>query len=78
MRTVRASEIGSFLYCQRAWWYQQRGEPSENTTELLGGSRIHESHGRAVLATGCLRTLAIGVLLLALVLFTYGLVLSIL
>ena len=58
MKTIRASEIGSFLYCQRAWWYQLRGEPSENTAELAGGSKIHESHGRAVLATGCLRILA--------------------
>ena len=74
MKTIRASEIGSFLYCQRAWWYQQHGEPSENTAELAGGSKIHENHGRAVLATGCLRFLAIALLLLALAMFAYAVV----
>lgn len=70
MRTIRASEIGAFLYCQRAWWYQKRGEPSENLAEMLAGSELHYQHGRSALAVGCLRALAYGLIVAALVLVT--------
>jgi hypothetical protein len=70
MRTIRASEIGTYLYCQRAWWYQKRGEPSINQAELAGGSELHYRHGRAAFASGCLRSIAYGLLLLAVVLLT--------
>jgi hypothetical protein len=58
MRTVRASEIGAYLYCRRAWWYQKRGVPSENQAELAGGSQLHFQHGRSLLAAGCLQAAA--------------------
>jgi hypothetical protein len=68
MRTIRASEIGTYLYCQRSWWYHKRGEPSENIGEMDSGSELHYQHGRAVFTAGCLRFLAFGLLLAALVL----------
>ncbi len=67
MRIIRASEIGAFLYCQRAWWYQRQGVQSENQSELAAGSELHERHGRAVMTGSCLRTLAYIILLLAVV-----------
>jgi hypothetical protein len=73
VRTIRASEIGAYLYCQRAWWYNKLGHESENQAEMAGGTQIHEHHGRNVLATGCLRTLAYTLLLLALALLAYQL-----
>ena len=69
MRTIRASEIGTYLFCQRAWWYQQKGTDSENIREMVTGTEIHAQHSRTVLAAGCLRTLAMGMLLAAMVLF---------
>lgn len=70
MRPIRASEISSFLYCKRAWWYQRKGTVSTNVEELAEGTELHFKHGRAVLASGIIRTLAYGILLIALVLFT--------
>lgn len=66
MRTLRASEIGAFLYCQRAWWYQRRGEVPANQAELAAGRQLHERHGRATLGVGCLRAAALALLLAAL------------
>ena len=63
-RNLLASEIVEFLYCQRAWWYTQQGNQSEETKKRLAmGNQIHGQHGRAVILTGCLRTL--GYILLA-------------
>jgi hypothetical protein len=68
MRTLRASEIGTYLFCQRAWWYQKNGQPSQNLGEMAAGSELHYRHGRAVMGIGCLRALAFALLLLALAL----------
>lgn len=68
MKTLRASEIGAYLYCKRAWWYALNGEESGNQTEMAAGSKLHVQHGRTVLAAGCLKTLAYLLLLAALAL----------
>lgn len=67
MRTIRASEIAIFLFCQRAWWYQKTGSPSENLEAMAAGKELHFRHGRAALRVGCLRILAYILILLALV-----------
>lgn len=68
MRTIRASEIGSFLYCRRAWWYLRRGEPSENQLELASGTEMHVRHSRTVLVAGLLRLGAYAAIMAALLL----------
>ncbi len=67
MHTIRASEIGSYLFCQRAWWYLKTGAPSENLAEMAAGSELHFRHGRKALELSCLRLLAYALLLVALV-----------
>lgn len=65
--TLRASELGSYLYCKRAWWYQRQGYPSDNTSEMQSGSQLHQQHGRSVFVAGLLRLAAYALLLAALV-----------
>lgn len=72
MRTIRASEIGSYLYCRKAWKYQRQGAASENSAELAAGHQIHRQHSRVVTSAGCLRTAAVIVLLIAVALLLWN------
>jgi CRISPR/Cas system-associated exonuclease Cas4 (RecB family) len=65
---IRASEIGSYLYCHRAWWYRKQGVESENQAELAAGTELHRQHGRKVIAAGLYRTLGLLLLLTAFIL----------
>lgn len=48
-RLVRASEIGEFAYCARAWWLARvLGRPRENLAQLAAGRARHEQHGQAL------------------------------
>ena len=67
MRVIRASEIGAYLYCHRAWWYKKQGIESANQTELATGTELHVKHGRQVLASGITRTIGMVLLMIALV-----------
>jgi CRISPR/Cas system-associated exonuclease Cas4 (RecB family) len=68
MRTIRASEVGTYLYCARAWWYRQQGIESANQAEMMSGTELHRQHGRTVIASGLTRVLAVILLLVALAL----------
>jgi len=43
-RTIRASEISAFLFCQRAWWFQRHKKKPINPEELAAGSQFHQAH----------------------------------
>ena len=68
MSVIRSSDIGSYLYCRRAWWYRKRGIESENRAELAAGTELHQKHGRQVLASSLTRTVGFILLTLAIVL----------
>jgi hypothetical protein len=76
MRTIRASEIGTYLFCERAWWYNSQGVESENQAEMAAGSGFHRQHGRQVFRAGLVRLLAWLVLLAALVALAVALTLQ--
>ena len=71
MRAIRASEIGTFLYCLRAWSYLKSGREPRNQAELAEGTRLHEQHGRRVVVAGSLRALAYILLVMALLLVVF-------
>jgi CRISPR/Cas system-associated exonuclease Cas4 (RecB family) len=75
---IRASEIGSYLYCRRAWWYRKQGVESENQAELAGGTALHQQHGRKVMAAGLLQIAGYVLLLAAIALLVATLVPSLL
>ncbi len=59
MGVIRASEIGQYSYCSRAWWLARvRGLSPRNIEEMEEGWTEHESHGRAVVGYHRLRRLA--------------------
>ena len=70
MRTIRASEIGTYLYCRRAWHLRKQGVESANQAELSAGTSLHRQHGRKILAASLARTLGAFLLILAFTLLT--------
>jgi hypothetical protein len=54
-KTIRASDIGTYLYCRRAWWYRLQGYASENQPALEQGSQFHHGHSRQVIGALWLR-----------------------
>jgi len=68
-RVVRASEIGEYVYCARAWWLGAvQNRPSINQRELAQGERDHRRHGQGVRLAQRVERLAVGLLVAALLL----------
>lgn len=68
MKVIRASEIGEYVFCRRAWWLRAvQGYESANVREMESGTTAHIQHGRTVSAALALRALALVLLLAALV-----------
>ncbi|HSB66879.1 MAG TPA: hypothetical protein VLD65_09880 [Anaerolineales bacterium] len=65
MRVIRASEIGTYQYCNRAWWYQLQGYEPDNQLALAKGKEFHEKHNYVVTSASCLQTIAYGMVLIA-------------
>ncbi|MBC7879249.1 MAG: hypothetical protein H7Y59_18930 [Anaerolineales bacterium] len=68
MAVIRASDIGNYLYCRRAWRYRKDGVESENKAELAAGTELHQKHGRKALSASLLRTVGLILLLAAILL----------
>ncbi len=64
---IRASEIGEYVFCHRAWWLHRiQGIESANRAQMQAGTAQHVVHGRAVQRADSLRRVALAVLLVAL------------
>lgn len=47
---VRASDIGAWAFCNRAWWLAHvQNAPHERPDQLQRGQDAHLAHGQAVL-----------------------------
>jgi hypothetical protein len=76
MRTIRASEIGTYLYCARAWWYQRTGAPNLNDNVMQEGTAYHARHGQRVTRAGSAQRAGGVLLLAALLLLAVGITLA--
>ena len=64
---VRASDIGTYLYCQRAWWLEHvAGQTPGAAWRRQRGIQAHQRHGWWVWLSQLLRTVAITVAIIAL------------
>jgi hypothetical protein len=65
-RIIRASEVGLYAYCARAWWLGRvEGYRPVNQAALEAGKSAHQAHGQAVVGYYRLRQAAYAVLGLA-------------
>ncbi len=65
---IRASEIGEYVYCHRAWWLGRVvGAENANRTQLDAGIERHRAHGRRVRRAFALQRAALLLLAAALV-----------
>jgi hypothetical protein len=81
LRVIRASEIGEYGYCSRAWWYRhviKVTPPGANEQEvrLAQGREAHARHGRSVSAAVTLRLAGIAIMLCGLALLAIIVVLN--
>ena len=74
-RIIRASEIGQYDFCAKAWWLGSiEGVQPSNIRELQAGTTAHEEHGRQVQRASQMQLAAfvlvgLGVIVLVLALF---------
>ncbi len=72
-RIIRASEIGQYDFCAKAWWLGSvEGVPPANLDELQAGTAAHEQHGRKVQRASQLQKIAIGLLALGVIVLLFA------
>jgi len=68
---IRASELGQYAYCAKAWWLGSvEGVPSANVREMDAGASAHEQHGQAVQISVWLNRAGIACLVLGALILT--------
>lgn len=71
---VRASDIGLWAFCRRAWWLARvRGVEHQRPAQLAKGVAAHQSHGHAVQRAQ--RSMTLGWSLLAVGMILTGIIL---
>jgi len=75
-QVIRASELGEYEYCARAWWLGRvLGYRPANLERLAAGETTHLRHGQTVVSSHRLQRWAYGLLALAVLAGTLFLVL---
>jgi hypothetical protein len=67
-RVIRASEIGQYDFCAKAWWLGSiEGVQPSNVRELQAGVTAHAAHGRQVRHATQMQLMAIGLVVLGVI-----------
>jgi hypothetical protein len=72
-RYINASEVGTYLFCRRAWAFQREGAPSTREPERQAGTTYHVQHGERVAAAERTGGLSRALLVIALMMLVLGL-----
>lgn len=64
---IRASDIGLYVFCARAWRLKADGYQSRNIAEMVAGTEAHQAHGARVVASQRARQLSIVLFVLAVI-----------
>ncbi|HEX8709004.1 MAG TPA: hypothetical protein VF723_12225 [Pyrinomonadaceae bacterium] len=71
-KTIRASEVGEYVFCARAWRLRLDGHaPTAGQHAREAGDRWHRAHGQSVTRAERLRRIAFILFLLALLLAAF-------
>ncbi|MCZ7570436.1 MAG: Dna2/Cas4 domain-containing protein [Ardenticatenaceae bacterium] len=63
---IRASEVGEYVYCHRAWWLRHvQGVESANQAALAAGRQAHGRHARRVQTSALAARVALALIALA-------------
>ena len=65
---IRASDLGLYVFCARAWRLKSEGYESQNRAEMAAGTRAHQGHGARIAIYDLARRLSLALFALALVL----------
>ena len=66
-RLIRASEVGEYVFCHRAWWLRVGdGYRPNSQARLQAGTAQHSRHGMRVLASRALLIAGLALLVLGL------------
>jgi hypothetical protein len=75
-RYIRVSEIGTFVYCQRAWHLARQGAVSTLEAERSRGTEFHRQHGEETMRAAAAARLPAHIFgITAVILFLIGLAL---
>lgn len=75
---IRASELGEYVYCARAWWLRrEQGVESRNVAAMQSGRAAHDQHGRVVAGVHTQRRLALILAFLAVLMAVAAIVFAI-
>lgn len=75
-RYINASEVGTYLFCRRAWAFQREGAPSSREPERQAGTAHHVRHGERIAAGERTGGIARALLVVAVILLLLGLLVS--
>jgi len=74
---IRASEIGEYVHCHRAWWLNKvQGVENQNRAWLDAGTERHQAHGQQVARASLMQNAAlilVGIAILAAILLVFQL-----
>ena len=73
---IRASDVGLYVYCAKAWRLKADGHESANVGEMAAGTEAHEAHGARVALYAHLQRASMALIVVAALAFMLWLVLA--